>query len=85
MGFGTVGVILVLFLLLAAVWMYGQFVWTFTRWDLADVRLKPFQPAAEFILLGAFASGFCVGLWYFSGQAWKKPQNARTRSKPRTR
>jgi hypothetical protein len=43
MGFGTVAVAALLFLVLMVVCLYGQLVWSFTYWDLANVRLTPFK------------------------------------------
>lgn len=71
MGIGTVAVAALLFSVLMAVWLYGQFVWTFTHWDLADVRLTPFRSLAYFMILGTFLGGTCAGLWCFSGAAWR--------------
>lgn len=72
-GWGTVAVAILFLLVLAACWLYAQFVSTFTHWDLADLRLKPFKAAAEFVLFATFAGGASVGLWCFSGKAWKRP------------
>jgi hypothetical protein len=71
LGFGTVAVVALLFTVLMGVWMYGQFVWTFTHWDLANVRLTPFKSLAYLIVGGTFVGGTCVGLWIFSGAAWR--------------
>lgn len=76
MGIGVVAVSVLLFLVLMAVWLYGQFVWTFTRWDLADVRLTPYKSLAYLILAGTFAVGTCAGLWCFSGAAWKQGKSS---------
>jgi hypothetical protein len=76
MGIGVVAVSILLFLVLMAVWLYGQFVWTFTRWDLANVRLTPYKSLAYLILGATFAAGTCVGLWCFSGAAWRQRQSA---------
>jgi hypothetical protein len=79
-GIGTLAVAALLFTVLIGVWMYGQFVWTFTHWDLADVRLTPFKSLAYLIVGVTFVAGTGAGLWIFSGAAWKnqKPE----RSKP---
>jgi hypothetical protein len=76
MGIGVIAVSILLFLVLMAVWLYGQFVWTFTRWDLANVRLTPYKSLAYLILGATFAAGTGVGLWCFSGAAWRQPQSA---------
>jgi hypothetical protein len=77
MGIGTVAVGALLFTVLMAVWLYGQFVWTFTHWDLAEVRLTPFKSLAYLVIAGTFVAGTCAGLWIFSGAAWKN-QGANT-------
>jgi hypothetical protein len=74
MGIGVMAVSILLFLVLMAVWLYGQFVWTFTRWDLANVRLTPYKSLAYLILGATFAAGTGVGLWCFSGAAWRLRQ-----------
>jgi ABC-type sugar transport system permease subunit len=73
MGFGVLAVMVLLFFVLVLVWLYGQFVWSFTQWDMANVRLTPFKPLANLIVAGTFLGGTCVGLWCFSGAAWRKP------------
>jgi ABC-type sugar transport system permease subunit len=78
MGIGTIAVAALLFLVLMVVCLYGQLVWSFTHWDLADVRLTPFKPLAYFLLAGTFIGGTCVGLWCFSGAAWKKSSSVRS-------
>ena len=84
MGIGTLAVAALLFTVLMSVWMYGQFVWTLTHWDLADVRLTPVKSLAYLILAGTFVGGTCAGLWMFSGAAWKNQQPTRA-STHRTR
>ena len=86
LGIGTVAVAALLFMVLMGVWMYGQFVWTFTHWDLANVRLTPFKSLAYLIVGGTFVGGTCVGLWIFSGAAWKneKPERLNATSAKRT-
>lgn len=71
MGFGAIAVGLLFLVVLAAVWVYGQFVWTFTHWDLADFRLAPFKHLIYLVIAGTFATGMCTGLWCFSGAAWR--------------
>ncbi len=78
MGIGTLAVAALLFTVLIAVWLYGQFVWSFTQWDLADVRLAPFKPLAYLLIAGAFLGGTCAGLWVFSGAAWKNQRSQTT-------
>jgi hypothetical protein len=77
LGFGTVAVGILLFAVLLLVSLYGQFVWTFTQWDGTNIRLSPFKSLAYLIVTGTFVGGVCVGLWCFSGAAWKKQQSSR--------
>jgi putative flippase GtrA len=79
MGIGTLAVVVLAIVALIVVWFYGQFIWTFTQWDLSEVPVRPFRAFAEFLILGVFLAGTCVGLWCFSGIAWSKPQNKRVR------
>lgn len=83
-GFGTVAVTALLLLVLIAVWFYGQFVWTFTQWDLASVNVEPFKPLAYLLIGGTFLGGTCVGLWCFSGAAWRKRAPVRSSAVRRT-
>jgi hypothetical protein len=85
MGIGTVAVGALLFSVLMAVWLYGQFVWTFTHWDLANVRLAPFKSLAQLIILGTFIGGTCAGLWCFSGAAWRNRKPTRSSAASSTR
>ena len=71
MGVGSLAVAALLFTVLIAVWFYGQFVWSFTHWDLANFRLTPFKSLAYLLIVGTFVGGTCAGLWVFSGAAWK--------------
>jgi len=75
LGFGATAVGILLFAVLLLVSLYGQFVWTFTQWDGASIRLTPFKSLAYLIIIGTFVGGVCVGLWCFSGAAWRN-QNA---------
>jgi hypothetical protein len=79
MGIGTLAVGALIFTVLVAVWLYGQFVWTFTQWDLADVRLTPFKSLAYLVIGTTFLAGTGAGLWIFSGAAWKNQNTTRTR------
>jgi hypothetical protein len=82
LGFGATAVGILLFAVLLVVSLYGQFVWTFTQWDGASIRLTPFKSLAYLIILGTFIGGVCVGLWCFSGAAWRNPKTSRS-STPR--
>ena len=77
MGFGAMAVAALMFTMLIGVWMYGQFIWTFTHWDLANVRLAPFKSLAYGIVAATFVAGTGVGLWCFSGAAWKNRKPVR--------
>ena len=80
MGFGAIAVAILLFAVLVAVWFYGQFIWSFTQWDLANVRLTPFKSLAQLIIVATFVGGTCVGLWCFSGAAWRNRKPGRVGS-----
>ena len=82
LGFGATAVAILLFAVLVVVWFYGQFVWTFTQWDGASIRLTPFKSLAYLIIIGTFVGGVCVGLWCFSGAAWRNQKASRS-SAPR--
>jgi hypothetical protein len=85
MGFGAIAVGILLFAVLLVVWLYGQFIWAFTQWDLANVRLTPFKALAQLIIVATFVGGTCVGLWCFSGAAWRNRMSARAGSSTRRR
>jgi hypothetical protein len=78
MGIGTIAVIALFFLVLLAVFLYGQFVWSFTQWDMADVSLEPYKSLAYVVLVGTFVAGSGVGLWLFGGSVWGKQNQAAT-------
>lgn len=80
LGFGMTAVGILLFAVLLIVSLYGQFIWTFTQWDMANVRLTPFKSLAYLILAGTFVGGTCVGLWCFSGAAWRNRKPVRAAS-----
>lgn len=82
MGFGSLAVAALLFAVLVAVWFYGQFVWSFTHWDLAELRLTPFKSLAYLVIAGTFLGGTCAGLWIFSGAVWKNQRNPATSTRP---
>jgi hypothetical protein len=83
MGFGAIAVGMLLFAVLVVVWCYGQFIWTFTQWDLSNVRLTPFKSLAQLIIVATFVGGTCVGLWCFCGAAWRNRKPARSTSSSR--
>jgi hypothetical protein len=78
LGFGATAVGILLFAVLLLVSLYGQFVWTFTQWDGASIRLTPFKSLAYLIIIGTFVGGVCVGLWCFSGAAWRNQKASRS-------
>jgi hypothetical protein len=78
LGFGTTAVGILLFAVLLVVSLYGQFVWTFTQWDGTSIRLTPFKSLAYLIIIGTFVGGVCVGLWCFSGAAWRNQKASRS-------
>jgi ABC-type multidrug transport system permease subunit len=84
MGFGAIAVGILLFAVLVVVWFYGQFIWSFTQWDLANVRLTPFKSLAQLIVVATFLGGTCVGLWCFSGAAWRNRKPGRASTSRRT-
>ena len=85
MGVGTLAVAALLFTVLIAVWLYGQFVWSFTHWDLSDVSLAPFKSLAYLVIAVTFLGGTCAGLWIFSGAVWKSQRNNTTSTRRRSR
>ena len=70
-GVGALALLLLFFAVLVGVGLYGQFVWALTGWDLADVNVHAYRPLAIGLLWLVFAGGTGVGLWFFSGAAWK--------------
>ena len=83
MGVGALALMALFFLALLAVGLYGQFVWSFTQWDLSSIRSAAVKPWAHFTLWAVFAAGTGVGVWFFGGYAWKnlnvRISNAATR------
>jgi hypothetical protein len=77
MGVGVVALIVLFILTLAVIGLYGQFVWTFTHWDLSSVKSELVQPWAHFAMIMAFSLGTCFGVWFFGGYAWKNLKNRR--------
>jgi hypothetical protein len=77
MSVGVLALVALFFLVLMAVGLYGQFVWTLTQWDLSSVQSSVVKPWAHFTLAMVFLAGTTVGLWFFSGYAWKNLNNRR--------
>jgi len=84
MGFGSLAVAALFLLVLAAVWAYAQFVWTFTHWDLAEFDLMAYKHLAYLVVGTTFAAGTGAGLWCLSGAAWRKGTPVRSTT-PRRR
>ena len=78
LGFGTTAVGILMLAVLLVVSVYGQFVWKFTQWEGAIIRLTPFKSLAYLIIIGTFVGGVCVGLWCFSGAAWRNQKASRS-------
>jgi hypothetical protein len=70
-GVGVLALVVLFFATLILIALYGQFIWTFTQWDLSDVRSAVVKPWAHFTLAMVFVGGTLVGLWFFGGYAWK--------------
>ena len=85
MGIGTLAVVALFVLVLLAVFLYGQLVWSFTQWDMADVSLDSYRPLAYVVLVGTFVAGSGLGLWLFGGSAWRKQNQARSGGDDRLR
>lgn len=85
MGVGVLALAGLFFLALLAIGLYGQFVWTFTHWDLSSVRSAVVKPWAHFTLWAVFLGGTGVGIWFFGGYGWKnlnvRLSNAATRAR----
>lgn len=83
MGVGVLALMALFLIALLAIGLYGQFVWTFTQWDLSSIRSAAVKPWAHFTLWMVFAGGTAVGIWFFGGYAWKnlngRMSNAATR------
>lgn len=77
MGAGTLALILFFVLALALIGLYGQFVWTFTHWDLASIQSETVKPWVHFAMIMVFGIGVIVGIWFFGGYAWSHLKNRR--------
>jgi hypothetical protein len=71
LGGGALALILFFLLALCVIGLYSQFIWTFTMLDLSSVHSALLRPWANFTLFGVFGFGTGVGLWFFSGYAWR--------------
>jgi len=77
MGVGVLALILFFILSLALIGLYGQFVWSFTHWDMASIESEAVKPWAHFAMLVVFGAGMIVGIWFFGGFAWRHLKNRR--------
>ena len=71
MGVGALALAGLFFFALLGIGLYGQFIWTFTHWDLSSVRSEVVRPWAQFTLWAVFLGGTGVGIWFFGGYGWK--------------
>jgi len=87
-GVGALALLALFFLVLLGVGVYGLIVWSWTEWDLSSIDWGPYGSVANGVLGLVFAVGTGVGLWFFSGAAWrfirewgrkKRPPRAATR------
>jgi len=85
MGVGTLALVLFFIGSLALIGLYGQFVWAFTQWDLASIQSEVVKPWAQFAMLMVFGCGMLIGIWLFSGYAWKTVKARRTNAATRAR
>jgi hypothetical protein len=85
MGVGALALVILFFVVLLGIGLYGQLIWTFTMWDLSSVRSAAVKPWAHLTLWTVFLSGTGVGVWFFGGFAWKnldgRLNNAATRGR----
>jgi hypothetical protein len=85
MGVGTLALIVFFIGTLALIGLYGQFVWSFTQWDLASIQSDAVKPWAQFALVMVFGCGMLVGIWLFGGYAWKNVKARRANAATRRR
>lgn len=85
MGVGALALVILFFVVLLGIGLYGQFVWALTMWDLSSIRSAAVKPWAHLTLWSVFLSGTGVGVWFFGGFAWKnlnvRPNSAATRAR----
>jgi len=70
-GVGALALVLLFLVVLLGVGVYGMIVWSLTGWDLASIDWKSYESMANGALWLVFAVGTGVGLWFFSGAAWR--------------
>jgi hypothetical protein len=85
MGVGALALMVFFIGSLALIGLYGQFVWSFTQWDLASIKSEAVKPWAQFVLLMVFGVGVLIGIWLFGGYAWKNVKARRVNAAARAR
>jgi len=68
---GGIAVFAALMGVLVLVGIYSYFVWSFTHWDLTDLKLDD-GPWWKYALGLIFAAGSAAGFWCFSGAAFRE-------------
>jgi hypothetical protein len=84
-GVGALALALLFLLVLLGVGVYGLIVWSLTGWDLASIDWKSYESTAKGVLWLVFATGTGVGLWFFSGAAWKLIREWGRKRRPHSR
>jgi hypothetical protein len=85
MGVGALALMVFFVGTLALIGLYGQFVWSFTQWDLSSIKSEAVKPWAQFVLLMVFGIGMLIGIWLFGGYAWKNVKARRVNAAARVR
>ena len=76
----SVGVMVVLFVMLAVMLLVGVYttvVWPLTFWDLTDSGLEKYGSWVKTVLWSLFAGGSLAGYWCISGAAFKQKAGQR--------
>src|ERR1019366_2447564 len=73
---GGIAVFVALVAVLVLVGIYSYFIWPFTYWDLANLKLEN-GSWWEYALGLIFAAGSAAGFWCFSGAAWRETAGTR--------
>lgn len=68
---GALALFALFVLVLLGVGVYGLIIWSWTGWDLASPDWGPYESMANLVEGLVFAVGTGVGLWFFSGAAWR--------------
>jgi hypothetical protein len=85
MGVGALALVVLFFVVLFVIGLYGQFVWTFSMWDLSSVRSAAVRPWAHLTLWAVFLGGTGLGVWFFGGYAWRNMNGRLTNAASRAR